>query len=75
MMRSLYGLTTWALQPFVRRKLNRRAVVEPLYGEHMAERFGCYTHFDKLSASGVGEHANRNACCGHSCDSAAAGDS
>jgi 3-deoxy-D-manno-octulosonic-acid transferase len=59
MMRSLYGLATWALQPFVRRKLNRRAVVEPLYGEHMAERFGCYTHFDKLSASGVGEHANR----------------
>jgi 3-deoxy-D-manno-octulosonic-acid transferase len=54
MMRSLYGLATWGLQPFVRRKLNRRAGFEPLYGEHIDERFGHYKDFDKLSPNGTG---------------------
>lgn len=42
---SLYALATWALQPFVRRKLARRATSEPLYGEYMEERFGSYLPF------------------------------
>jgi 3-deoxy-D-manno-octulosonic-acid transferase len=43
MMRWLYSLIVWLVQPLVRRKLRRRALAEPLYGEHMAERFGHYT--------------------------------
>jgi 3-deoxy-D-manno-octulosonic-acid transferase len=42
---SLYSFVMWALQPFVRRKLNRRAASEPLYGEHIEERFGRYSAF------------------------------
>jgi len=42
MMRALYSLAVWLAQPLVRRKLRRRAVAEPLYGEHMGERFGHY---------------------------------
>lgn len=43
MMRMLYSLAVWLAQPLVRRKLRRRAVAEPLYSEHLAERFGHYT--------------------------------
>ena len=39
---ALYSLIVWLIQPVVRRKLARRAVAEPLYGEHIAERFGMY---------------------------------
>lgn len=39
----LYGGLTRALQPWVRRRLARRARHEPLYGEHIPERFGHYT--------------------------------
>ena len=46
MMIALYSFAMWALQPFVRRKLKRRAVVEPLYGEFMGERFGQYPQFE-----------------------------
>jgi 3-deoxy-D-manno-octulosonic-acid transferase len=42
MMRALYSLLTWAAQPLVRRKLARRARVEPLYGVAVEERFGHY---------------------------------
>ena len=42
MMRVLYSLAVWLAQPLVRRKLRRRAVAEPLYGEHLGERFGHY---------------------------------
>ena len=45
MMLALYSFVTWALQPFVRRKLKRRAALEPLYGEHIEERFGHYPAF------------------------------
>lgn len=38
----LYSLLVWLIQPLVRRKLERRAKAEPLYGEHIAERFGEY---------------------------------
>ena len=43
MMRMLYALAVWLAQPLMRRKLRRRAVVEPLYGAHMDERFGYYS--------------------------------
>ncbi len=38
----LYSALTWAAQPLLRRKLRRRAVAEPGYGEHIGERFGHY---------------------------------
>ena len=38
----LYDLMMRALQPWVRRKLARRAVSEPLYAEHIEQRFGRY---------------------------------
>lgn len=38
----LYSALTWAAQPLLKRKLRRRAVAEPGYGEHIAERFGHY---------------------------------
>lgn len=42
MMRALYSLVTYAAQPWLRRKLARRALAEPLYGERVDERFGFY---------------------------------
>ena len=41
-VRALYSLAAWAAQPLLRRKLRRRAVAEPGYGEHVEERFGRY---------------------------------
>lgn len=38
----LYSALTWAAQPLLRRKLRRRAVAEPGYGQHIGERFGYY---------------------------------
>jgi 3-deoxy-D-manno-octulosonic-acid transferase len=40
---SVYRQLTWALQPLVRLRLNRRAAKEPLYGRWTEERFGTYT--------------------------------
>ena len=37
-----YNLLMRALQPWVRRKLARRAQSEALYGEHVEQRFGRY---------------------------------
>ena len=42
-MRRLYSLLLWSIQPLLRRKLLRRAAVEPLYGKFIEERFGYYT--------------------------------
>ncbi|MDO5693309.1 MAG: 3-deoxy-D-manno-octulosonic acid transferase [Pseudomonadota bacterium] len=42
MIRALYSAATWLAQPLLRRKLRRRAVAEPGYGEHVEERFGRY---------------------------------
>jgi 3-deoxy-D-manno-octulosonic-acid transferase len=43
MMRRVYSWVMRCAQPLVRRKLARRAVAEPLYGQHVPERFGTYT--------------------------------
>ncbi len=43
MMLRLYGWLMWLVQPLLRRKLARRAVVEPVYGQWVPERFGHYT--------------------------------
>jgi 3-deoxy-D-manno-octulosonic-acid transferase len=58
MMLRLYSLMVWLMQPLVRRKIKRRAVLEPLYGERIEERFGQYPYFDKLSMNGGGESAS-----------------
>jgi len=42
MMRALYSLLAWAVQPLVRLKLARRARAEPGYAVGVAERFGHY---------------------------------
>lgn len=46
MMRALYSLLMWLLQPLVRAKLRRRARAEPEYGEQTDERFGFYAVAD-----------------------------
>ena len=38
----LYSALTWSAQPLLRRKLRRRAVAEPGYGQAVGERFGHY---------------------------------
>ena len=43
MILSLYSLAMWLAQPLLRRKLRRRAQVEPGYGVAVEERFGYYT--------------------------------
>lgn len=55
MMLALYSFVVWALQPFIRTKLKRRAATEPLYGEFNEERFGDYASFDMLRTNGGGE--------------------
>lgn len=42
MMRALYSLLAWAVQPLLRRKLARRSVAEPGYRVAVEERFGRY---------------------------------
>ena len=42
MIRAIYSLVVWVMQPFVRRKARSRAALEPMYGEHVNERFGDY---------------------------------
>ncbi len=39
---AVYSGLMWLLQPLVRTRLSRRAVAEPLYGQHIDERFGYY---------------------------------
>lgn len=41
-VRSLYSLATVLAQPLLLRRLRRRAAAEPLYGQHIHERFGHY---------------------------------
>jgi len=53
MMQALYSLATWLAQPLVRRKLKRRARVEPLYGHAVEQRFGFYDT-PPLSGEGPG---------------------
>lgn len=39
---ALYRAAVWAMQPLLRRKLRRRARLEPVYGVAVEERFGRY---------------------------------
>ena len=55
MMLRLYGWLMWLVQPLLRRKLARRAVAEPGYGQWVEERFGHYTQ--PASAGWVWVHA------------------
>jgi 3-deoxy-D-manno-octulosonic-acid transferase len=48
--RLLYSFFVWLVQPFVRRKLARRAVQEPGYLQAVEERFGHYTVAPTASA-------------------------
>ena len=42
MILGLYSFVMWLVQPLLRRKLQRRSVMEPGYGEFIDERFGHY---------------------------------
>jgi len=42
MVRAVYSLILWLLQPLARLRLLKRAKAEPVYGERIAERFGRY---------------------------------
>lgn len=55
MMLRLYGWLMWLVQPLLRRKLARRAVAEPVYGQWVDERFGHYAQ--PASAGWVWVHA------------------
>lgn len=44
--RALYSAATMLLAPLLRLKLRRRAQAEPLYGQHIPERFGHYQPAD-----------------------------
>ena len=39
-IRAIYSAVMWTLQPWLRIKLARRAIAEPLYGHRLEERFG-----------------------------------
>ena len=53
----LYALLMWLAQPFLRRKLARRSVKEPGYGEAIEERFGRYTQVAEIASELVWVHA------------------
>ena len=53
----LYALLMWLAQPFLRRKLARRSLHEPGYGEAIEERFGRYTQPAEMSSELVWVHA------------------
>ena len=52
-----YALLTWLAQPFLRRKLARRSLKEPGYGEAVEERFGHYTQPAEPASELVWVHA------------------
>jgi len=54
---NLYSLLLWLAQPFMRRKLARRARQEPGYGEAIAERFGSYTQPPEVKSELLWLHA------------------
>ncbi len=51
---AVYSLLAWAAQPLLRAKLARRAHAEPLYAEHMGERFGHYADMADAAPQGPG---------------------
>jgi 3-deoxy-D-manno-octulosonic-acid transferase len=54
---ALYNLLTWAAQPWLRRKLARRAAAEPGYAVAVPERFGRYTQPAESTSELVWVHA------------------
>ena len=52
-----YALLMWLAQPFLRRKLARRSLHEPGYGEAIEERFGRYTQPAEVATELVWVHA------------------
>jgi 3-deoxy-D-manno-octulosonic-acid transferase len=52
MILSLYSLAMWMAQPLVRRKLRRRAVDEPRYGQAVEQRFGHYEGVPRPASGG-----------------------
>ena len=52
--RCAYSALVWLAQPLLRRKLRRRAVAEPGYGQAVPERFGQYAPAD-LGQEGSGQ--------------------
>lgn len=56
-MRFLYGLLWYIALPLVLIKLWRRGKKEPGYREHIAERFGCYSHHLKSGQGVIWVHA------------------
>ncbi len=52
-----YALLMWLAQPFLRRKLARRSLQEPGYGEATQERFGHYTQAVETASELVWVHA------------------
>ena len=57
LVQHLYNAALWCAQPLLRRKLARRALAEPLYGEAVAERFGHYTQAAESQPEWVWVHA------------------
>lgn len=57
MLLRIYGWITTLLVPFLRRKLARRALAEPGYGEAVEERFGGYTMAPLVGGKVVWVHA------------------
>ena len=53
----VYNAAVWAAQPFLRRKLARRAHAEPVYGVAVPERFGHYTQAPEMQSALVWVHA------------------
>ena len=54
---AFYAVVMRLAQPFLRRKLARRAVLEPGYGVAIEERFGRYTHAPEAMSELVWLHA------------------
>ena len=52
-----YALLMWLAQPFLRRKLARRSLHEPGYGEAIEERFGRYTQPAEVATELIWVHA------------------
>ena len=57
MMRQLYSMAMWAMQPLLRRKLARRGRDEPGYLEAVPERFGYYSQPPASTREFVWVHA------------------
>lgn len=56
-IQGVYNTAVWIAQPLLRRKLAKRAVAEPVYGEAVPERFGHYTSPAEKSSELIWVHA------------------